>query len=790
MRQRLLFLLPIVFLTLPVLLFSQPQIELTSYATGFTRPLDIVHCGDSRLFIVEQRGYIWILDSLGNRLPNPFLNIDPRVRSTENERGLLGLAFPPDYAETGFFYVNYTRETDGDTRVSRFSVKSDNPNEADPDSEVILLTQDQPFNNHNAGCLKFGPDGYLYIAFGDGGSGGDPQNNGQKKNSFLGKILRIDVSSSSPGLDYAIPADNPFVSDPNFLSEIWSWGWRNPWRFSFDRLTGDMWVGDVGQVTREEIDFEPAGLGGRNYGWRCYEGTFPYNTSNCQPQSSYTGPVFDYDNNSVGCSVTGGFIYRGSKYIDLYGVYLFTDYCSGRWWAIRQLPDGTFNTVQLVDLSNNQYAGLGEDRDGELYVAALAQGAIYKITEKCSAFQLEANISNASCHGTMDGSIELDITGGQGPYTFSWAGGQTGTLLTNLDPGIYIVEAQDNQNCIRRDTFEVGANDPIQAPEITASSWTAPLPNPELLCAGTDTVLLEANAAPLGFGYQWYINNEVLAGATEQQLAVSQPGIYQMEYTGSPCNSALSAEKVIALATDLPIPLIQASDPAVLCPGGQITLDVINTLSAYTLQWFNANGAIPGETGTQLTVTEAGVYSVQFKYKDCLLPMSALVVVTSEAEIPGGLGLLYDNSILTINAGSWFSYQWLLNGNPIPNATAPSYMPDETGFYECQLVSINGCTYQPGLQVVVTSTVLPESVKQFQLAPNPTSGTLRMTLHLQKTEQVKLVLLDAQRRQLFAKSVQGQRMEEEIDLSQLPAGTYYLSVQLESGSFVRSVVRR
>ena len=251
-------------LALPLSLSSQPKIDFDLFASNLTRPLDIAHCGDNRLFIVGQPGYIWILDSLGNRLPNAFLEITARVRNNASEQGLLGLAFPPDYSETGHFYVNYTRETDGATRVSRFSVKPNNPNEADPNSEEILLTINQPYNNHNGGCLKFGPDGYLYIGMGDGGAGGDPQNYGQTKNTLLGKILRIDVSKIGPSLPYAIPPDNPFVNDPAYRPEIWSLGWRNPWRFSFDRLTGDMWVGDVGQSTREEISFQPAGKGGLN----------------------------------------------------------------------------------------------------------------------------------------------------------------------------------------------------------------------------------------------------------------------------------------------------------------------------------------------------------------------------------------------------------------------------------------------------------------------------------------------------------------------------------------------
>jgi glucose/arabinose dehydrogenase len=233
----LLFLLP------PVCLAAQPKIQLTPFATGFTRPVDITHAGDSRLFVVEQNGFIWVLDSLGVRLPGgPFLDIDARVRSTGNEQGLLGLAFHPNYATNGYFYVNYTRNTDGDTRISRFSRNAADPNKADPDSELILMEINQPFNNHNGGCIKFGPDGYLYIGMGDGGNAGDPNNYAQTKNAHLGKFLRINVNAGAG--TYLVPADNPFVNDPAYLPEIWSVGWRNPWRFSFDRLTGDLERGE------------------------------------------------------------------------------------------------------------------------------------------------------------------------------------------------------------------------------------------------------------------------------------------------------------------------------------------------------------------------------------------------------------------------------------------------------------------------------------------------------------------------------------------------------------------
>ncbi len=360
-------LIQILLAAIPLFLAAQPKIQLVNWVNGFDRPVDIAHCGDSRLFIVEQDGLIWTLDSLGNRL-DTFLNIDARVKSTNNEQGLLGLAFHPNYATNGFFFVYYTENSNGNTQVSRFSVKPGSPNEADPNSELSILVQTQPYNNHNGGCIKFGPDGYLYIGLGDGGSGGDPQGNGQKKTTFLGKMLRIDVNNSNASTPYVVPANNPFVGQSDYLPEIWSLGWRNPWRFSFDRLTGDMWVGDVGQNAREEVDFEPAATGGRNYGWRCYEGSNVYNTNGCPPMSSLIFPVFSYINPSIGCSMTGGFIYRGSKYPDLYGIYLNADYCSGRIWGTKQADDGTFSTTELATWGNYSLIVFEEGPIGELLI--------------------------------------------------------------------------------------------------------------------------------------------------------------------------------------------------------------------------------------------------------------------------------------------------------------------------------------------------------------------------------------------------------------------------------------
>ncbi len=256
---------------------AQETAVLTPFASGFTSPVIITHAGDSRLFVGNQTGSVFIVDSAGNVNGEPFLDITGKV-IYGGEQGLLGLAFHPDYKNNGYFYVNYIGEGDS-THISRFTMLSGNPDKADPASEMSILRIEQPYKNHNGGDLAFGPDGYLYIALGDGGSGGDPENRAQNRSVLLGKILRIDVDNGNP---YSIPETNPFYGMSSVRNEIWALGLRNPWRFSFDRMTGDLWIADVGQNASEEINFQPAGSqGGENYGWRCYEGLQPFNEDNC-----------------------------------------------------------------------------------------------------------------------------------------------------------------------------------------------------------------------------------------------------------------------------------------------------------------------------------------------------------------------------------------------------------------------------------------------------------------------------------------------------------------------------
>jgi len=380
----------------PIFLFSAASwgavtIKAEPVVTGLSSPVDITHAGDGsgRLFITLQGGRVVIFDGVQILSP-PFLDINSLV-SSGGERGLLGAAFHPNYVGNGFFYVSYT-DTAGDSVIARYSISLD-PNRADPTSGVILLTIPQPFSNHNGGQLHFGPDGYLYIGIGDGGSGGDPQNNGQDLGTLLGKILRIDVDSGFP---FTVPPDNPFVGVVGAREEIWSFGLRNPWRFSFDRLTGDMFIGDVGQNSWEEVDFQPANsTGGENYGWRLMEGNSCFNPAiNCN-NGTLTLPILVYDH-SVGCSVTGGYLYRGSKNPNLNGLYLYGDFCSGLIWGAQEDGLGGWNTTVLLD-TNFSISTFGEDESGEIYFAHLSatDGTIYQVVQSTSS----TNSASASSGG-------------------------------------------------------------------------------------------------------------------------------------------------------------------------------------------------------------------------------------------------------------------------------------------------------------------------------------------------------------------------------------------------------
>lgn len=352
----------------PFSAFSQ-QIGIEEFASGFTSPVEIVNAKDSRLFVVQQNGIIRILQPDGSINAEHFLNISGKITNS-GEMGLLGLAFHPQYAANGYFFVYYNNTT-GNITVARYRVSTANPDLADPASELVLLNIPKPFANHNGGSIHFGPDGYLWISTGDGGSGGDPQNNAQNRNSLLGKILRIDVNSGNP---YSIPAGNPFV-DGDGADEIWAYGLRNAWKFSFDTTSGNVWIADVGQNAFEEINSVPASQGGENYGWRCYEGNTAYNTAGCASSATMTFPVAVYNHSNSRCSVTGGYVYRGNSFAALQGRYIFTDYCTPQ---IGILTDNQ-EILWLDVFTGNNFSTFGEDVNKELYVAAINTGKIFRI---------------------------------------------------------------------------------------------------------------------------------------------------------------------------------------------------------------------------------------------------------------------------------------------------------------------------------------------------------------------------------------------------------------------------
>lgn len=342
----------------------------------FRRPVDLqgANDGTNRIFVVEQEGIISSFENKSNvSSKTTFLDITKNVDDDDNEEGLLGLAFHPNYKENGYLYVNYTVES-SETFISRFKVSPSDPNKADAASELVLLKYKQPYGNHNGGQVAFGPDGYLYISVGDGGSGGDPQLNGQNPKTLLGSILRIDVNKSENGLNYGIPADNPFANHASNKKEIYAYGLRNPWRMSFDPSTGKLWCADVGQNAFEEVDII---VNGGNYGWNEMEGFHTFKSGSNSAQ--FIAPIFEIAQSTGDKSITGGYVYRGSSTKSLVGKYVYGDYVSGRIYAMTLNTDNSVENKTLMD-SDLAIAAFGTDDKQELYICAF-DGKIYKLEE-------------------------------------------------------------------------------------------------------------------------------------------------------------------------------------------------------------------------------------------------------------------------------------------------------------------------------------------------------------------------------------------------------------------------
>jgi glucose/arabinose dehydrogenase len=436
--------------------FAQ-TIAIQSFATGFSGALEITHANDSRLFVVQKGGLIRILNSNGTINPTPFLNLTSLV-STGGERGLLGLAFHPEYTTNGYFFVNYTN-TAGSTIIARYSVSSTNSNVANT-TATILMTIAQPFSNHNGGSIKFGPDGFLYIGMGDGGSGGDPGNRSQNINDNHGKMLRIDVNSTTAPF-YTSPSSNPYIGIAG-NDEIWAIGLRNPWKFSFNKSNGDLWIADVGQNNLEEINKVSSPLAvGLNFGWRCYEGTAAFNTAGCAPIATMTMPFAQYTH-ADGCSVTGGYVYTGTVFPNFLNKYFFADYCENRIGYANTATGAITYTPYFSGQSN--YTSFGEDINGELYITN--SSIIYKIVDSSlttttfenGGFVFYPNPANdsfaiKSTNGNEIAKFEIfDITGKLMLSNEAMNSNLQSIDIAALSKGVYIVSifAVDGSNYISK----------------------------------------------------------------------------------------------------------------------------------------------------------------------------------------------------------------------------------------------------------------------------------------------------------------------------------------------------
>lgn len=506
---KMICLLVFLFLNIQLNASVKPDLKLEVFSSGFSDPLAVRNDGvNNWLFVVQRNGEIYIIDSLGVKSIVPFLDIKNRVLSG-GERGLLGLAFHPSFKTNQLFVVNYTRQNDGATVVSTFKTFENDPKKADPNSEKILLTFPQPFSNHNGGDIHFAKDGNLYIGTGDGGDGGDPNNNAQNLQSFLGKMLRIYLETDST---YSIPKDNPFKNDRSKNAEIWNFGLRNPWRFSFDRLNDDLWIADVGQSTLEEVNHaQSPRTGGENYGWRCFEGNQPYNNDGCNDFETYTSPIFTYDrsNTTGGRSITGGYVYRGSQFQDLYGYYVCADYLSKNFWLLKE------NERELeVILKNNVLASVtsfGEDIFGELYATSF-DGKVYKVGSKCSDLKIDfVKIEQITCPAEKDGSIQIFLPNPVEDYNILWSTGSTQTSIYSLMEGWYSLEVMDNKGCKLVDSFKIFSSKEL----------------PEIMMSGDSLI-----TSSIGL-YQWLENGNPIDTATDFYIIPQQNGLYQVEVIDS-----------------------------------------------------------------------------------------------------------------------------------------------------------------------------------------------------------------------------------------------------------------
>lgn len=725
------------------------QVSLTNFATGFTRPCDITNCGDDRLFVVEQGGKIWILDKNGVKLATPFLDIDPKVGSNGNEQGLLGLAFDPDYGHNGYFYVNYT-DNNGDTKISRFSVSANNPNVATSTSELILLEAAQPYSNHNGGCLKFGPDGYLYIGLGDGGSGGDPQGNGQNRNTFLGKMLRIAVDN--PTVPYYVPPSNPFVNDPTTLDEIWAIGLRNPWRFSFDRLTGDLWIGDVGQDSWEEVDFQPASsTGGENYGWRCYEGNHTFNTStNCPNANALTFPVAEYANSgALGCSMTGGFVYRGFSYPDLYGKYIYTDYCTGLLWTLEPDGVGGWTNVQDANLVNNQLVSFGENKNGELFALGNGNGIVYRVRYSGDDWTYQTTSNNLQCPGANDGSIQITFPANTPTPTVAWTDGAIGATRTSLAAGTYTAAITGVNGAFALETFVIAPT----TMSFSGNAMAATCPN-----ANDGSIDLTLTGTSLPISIAWSDGNTTDFDRTG--LAAGQYSV-----TVSTAEGCVF-EETFEIGVTNPVFLV-SNVYDVNCPGGadgEIDLSLANPPIA--VLWSD------GSTDFDRMQLAVGDYSVTITTEEgCIISDTFNIGIYANVSLSGDVTDVScangtDGAIDVTVSGTFAPFDGIIwnDGSHDLDRTGLS-----AGQYSVVIFTAENCVLKDTFEVGISNTISLSSTVTDLTCSNLADGSIDLTLEGTATPPVAVVWSDG---------------NTDLDRTGLAAGQYAVTVTSAEGCTV------
>lgn len=777
-----------------------PQLSLIQLATGYASPVDIKTCGDQRLFIVEQKGIIRILYKDGSKQATPFLDIDARVNNAQDEQGLLGLAFSPNYKQDGFFYVQYTTGPGVDSiRISRFSVMAGDSTQADPTSEQVLISFHDLEWNHNGGNLMFGPDGYLYITEGDGGSGNDPNSShgtggsGQNKNVWFGKMLRIDVTNQA---SYSVPASNPFVGVPNTKPEIWAYGLRNPWRCSFDRITGDMWIGDVGQDAYEEIDFQDASsAGGENYGWRCREGYHACpgcNLTGCTGLG-YTDPIYEVPQaGGASCAINGGYVYRGTQYGKLFGLYLFTDYCSGNFWSIKRTGFNTFDVDTLQDFTNYQYTSFGEDDLGELYVSyrgstSSATGRIYKITETSDCNP----VAFVTFSDTITACKPITLTALQGDtLAYQWydvngsIGGATSNQFSVPQTGWYKVKVSK--------TLHAGCEAFSDSVYVVAHDTDAITIAPVSLqyCVNASAVNIDTHVSPAGGALSG-------SGVSGININPSAAGVgtvdvtYQYTNAGT-CVSTVHFPVIISDTVVLTAigPFNYCVDEIAVSLGGIVQPSGGTYVSASV-----TNDSIfnPGNAGV-------GTATVSYQYIEsintgCVSQKAVTLNVGGQTALTKTVGdSIYCNTESAVSmvgfispAGGVFSGTGVSGNNFDPAGAFVGYNKiwyEFTNSFGC--ISID--SFELRLDNCVGIKELENEIS-FRVFPNPSKGNFNLDVKVNATQQAEIVITDAVGKVCYRKNQLLEPAKQVIALPlSLATGVYAIQLKANKQTVTKSLV--